>query len=44
MTFKDCTVTYEGKKLFDPSWGEYDLVLGERVISVFGGAADKEAY
>jgi phenylalanine-4-hydroxylase len=44
LIFKDCKVTFEGKTLFDPSWGEYDLVLGEKVVSVFGGAADKEAY
>lgn len=44
MIFKDCTVTFQGKVLFDPSWGEYDLVLGEKVVSVFGGASDKEAY
>lgn len=44
MTFKDCKVTFEGRTLFDPSWGEYDLILGEKVASVFGGAADKEAY
>lgn len=44
MTFKDCTVTFEGQVLFDPSWGEYDLVLGEKVVSVFGGASDKKAY
>lgn len=43
-TYKDCKVTLDGNVLFDPSWGEYDLVLGEKVISVFGGAADKEAY
>ncbi len=43
-TFKNCKVTYEGKILFDPSWGEYDLVFGEEIRSVFGGAADKEAY
>jgi phenylalanine-4-hydroxylase len=44
MIFKDCKVTFEGKTLFDPSWGEYDLILGEKVVSVFGGTADKEAY
>ena len=42
--FKDCTVTFQGKTLFEPAWGEYDLVLGEKVTSVFCGAADKEAY
>lgn len=44
QTYKDCKVTLDGNILFDPSWGEYDLVLGEKVVSVFGGAADKEAY
>jgi phenylalanine-4-hydroxylase len=44
MVFKNCTVLFAGKILFDPSWGEYDLVLGENVTSVFSGAADKKAY
>lgn len=44
QTFKNCKVTLGDTVLFDPSWGEYDLVLGEKVVSVFGGAADKEAY
>jgi phenylalanine-4-hydroxylase len=44
LTFKNCNVTLKEKILFDPSWGEYDLALGEKVVSVFGGAADKEAY
>ena len=43
-TYKNCTVKHGDQILFDPSWGEYDLVLGEKVVSVFGGAADKEAY
>src|SRR4029077_10338037 len=30
--------------LFDPSWGEYDMAVGERIVSVFNGAADKDAY
>jgi len=44
MTFSNCTVTHGVKKLFDPDWGVYDMVVGESIISVFAGAADKDAY
>lgn len=45
ITFTDCTVKdKDGKLLFDPSWGVYDMALGEKIISVFCGAADKEAF
>lgn len=30
--------------LFDPEWGTYDMAVGEKIVSVFCGAADKEAY
>lgn len=44
ITFKDCTVTYDNKILFEPSWGTYDMAVGSKIISVFSGAADKDAY
>lgn len=45
ITFADCTVTNkEGKVLFEPSWGVYDMAVGEKITSVFCGAADKEAF
>jgi phenylalanine-4-hydroxylase len=45
ITFADCTVTDEkGKILFDPSWGVYDMAVGESIVSVFCGAADKDAF
>ncbi len=45
ITFVDCTVTdKQGNILFDPSWGVYDMAVGESIISVFCGAADKEAF
>src|SRR5207248_4253533 len=25
-------------------WGEYDMAVGERILTVFNGAADKDAY
>ncbi len=44
MTFSDCKVTKESKLLFDPSWGTYDMAVGQKIVSVFNGAADKDAY
>ncbi len=44
MTFSDCKVTKGSKLLFDPSWGTYDMAVGQKIVSVFNGAADKDAY
>ncbi len=43
MSFNDCRVTDRaGRALFEPNWGTYDMAVGARVESVFGGAADRE--
>jgi phenylalanine-4-hydroxylase len=44
ISFSDCTVNHGDRILFEPAWGTYDMAVGERVISVFNGAADKDAY
>lgn len=44
MTLKNCKVTLGDQVLFDPSWGEYDMAIGESVRSVFGGPADRETF
>jgi len=45
ITFTDCTVIDEKETvLFAPSWGLYDMAVGERIVSVFCGAADKDAF
>ena len=44
MSFENCKVTYFGRVLFEPSWGVYDLAIGSRVTSVFGGPADRESF
>ncbi|RME27885.1 MAG: aromatic amino acid hydroxylase [Candidatus Zixiibacteriota bacterium] len=44
MTFDDCTVTLGDTVLFRPEWGTFDMAVGERIVSVFAGAADKDAY
>ena len=43
LSFEDCRVTdLCGKVLFDPSWGTYDMTVGSRIVSVYGGVADRE--
>jgi phenylalanine-4-hydroxylase len=44
MKFGECRVTGADRLLFDPSWGAYDMAVGARIVSVFNGAADKDAY
>ncbi|TCD11125.1 aromatic amino acid hydroxylase [Pedobacter frigidisoli] len=45
ITFTDCTVSGNNNNiLFKPEWGNYDMAVGEKIISVFNGAADKDAY
>ena len=45
IAFEDCTVKEaNGNILFQPEWGTYDMAVGEKIVSVFNGAADKDAY
>lgn len=45
ITFENCTVKEgNGNILFQPEWGTYDMAVGERIVSVYNGAADKDAY
>ncbi|MEY2539838.1 MAG: phenylalanine-4-hydroxylase [Verrucomicrobiota bacterium] len=44
ISFSNCTAKYGDRVLFDPSWGTYDMAVGERIVSVFNGAADKDSY
>jgi phenylalanine-4-hydroxylase len=44
ITFSNCTAKYADRVLFNPDWGMYDMAVGERISSVFNGAADKDAY
>ena len=43
-SFEDCTVTEGSEILFKPEWGTFDMICGRKVVSVFGGAADRSAY
>lgn len=44
VTLENATARKGDRVLFDPSWGLYDLALGSRAVSVFGGPADRQAY
>jgi phenylalanine-4-hydroxylase len=44
VSFRDCKVTREGRTLFDPSWGAFDMAVGSKVVSVFGGPADRAQF
>jgi phenylalanine-4-hydroxylase len=44
ISFTECRVTFGERVLFEPEWGTFDMAVGERVSSVFNGAADKDAF
>ncbi|MDP4162739.1 MAG: aromatic amino acid hydroxylase [Bacillota bacterium] len=44
ISFTDCTVSFNEETLFHPDWGTFDLAVGERITSVFAGAADSEQF
>lgn len=44
VSFSDCTAKIGDRVLFDPAWGTYDMAVGEKIASVFNGAADKDAF
>lgn len=44
ISFSNCTVQLDGATLFEPSWGTYDMAVGEKISSAFSGPADAEAF
>jgi phenylalanine-4-hydroxylase len=44
VSFSNCTAKLGDRVLFDPAWGTYDMAVGDTIVSVFNGAADKDAY
>lgn len=43
-SFENCSVMWKNKILFEPSWGTYDMALGDKVTSVYAGPCDRFAY
>ena len=44
ITFKNCRVTHFETVLFDPSWGVYDMAIGNHICSAFAGPADSNSF
>jgi phenylalanine-4-hydroxylase len=44
ISFSNCRAKYQDRTLFAPDWGTFDMAVGDRIVSVFNGAADKDAY
>lgn len=44
LSFNECTVKHNRKTLFEPDWGQYDMAVGESIISTFSGPADPDGF
>jgi phenylalanine-4-hydroxylase len=45
LSFADCKVTdLEGNIFFEPAWGMFDMAIGDTIVSVFNGSADKKIF
>ncbi|GAA3510445.1 aromatic amino acid hydroxylase [Aquimarina addita] len=44
IQFKECTIKYKDEYLFRPEWGNYDLAIGEDIVSAFSGPADDYSF
>lgn len=44
LTFTQCRVVKGDVIYFEPEWGRFDLLCVSQVVSVYGGAADKESF
>jgi phenylalanine-4-hydroxylase len=44
ISLKNCLVTHNETVLFDPSWGVYDMAIGNHIASAFAGPADSNSF
>lgn len=49
LSFKNCSVILPSAKsentiLFDPCWGVFDLVIGQKIISAYPSPADRDSF
>ncbi|MFD0798685.1 aromatic amino acid hydroxylase [Maribacter chungangensis] len=44
ITFEHCTVTHEGKILFQSKKELYNMAIGEHIVSAFNGPADVKSF
>ena len=40
----NCTVSYHDEVLFHPSDGDFDMVVGKKIVSAYAGAADPNSF
>ena len=44
ITFTNCNIIYKNQTLFKSSWGNFDMICGNSINSVYGGPCDKTPY
>ena len=44
IAWQNCTVRRGDERVFEPAWGTFDQAIGEQVIGVAGGPADRDAF
>lgn len=44
LTLSNCSIIRGDEQLYKPEWGEMDLALGEKIVMIYGGPADRTAY
>ncbi|HNY03576.1 MAG TPA: aromatic amino acid hydroxylase [Bacteroidales bacterium] len=44
LSFDHCRVEYQGRVLFEPGWGTFDMAVGSRIVSAWSGPADPDAF
>jgi phenylalanine-4-hydroxylase len=44
LRLTECEVNYQGKVLYQPGWGMYDMAVGSRIVSCYSGPADPLAF
>lgn len=44
LSLENARATWNDQILFDPSWGTFDIAIGESLPSVFGGPADRLSF
>lgn len=44
LSFTDCQVKYQDRIMYEPTWGIFDMAVGDKIVSVFSGPADPDAF
>ena len=44
IQLSDCTVTFKEQKLFEPTEGIFNMVIGKEITSAYAGAADNNSF